>query len=668
MPFTSCLRGAALTGACLLALTSCSRAVSPRTAAPAGSAAERLTADTPKRTVEGATFLAPADWTFSVRGPATILESPEGDSRIALVDVRAPTADSAVALAWAAYMPDHKWPIKVVTPEPDKEGWSDRRSYSYQTSPNEKRGVGVLAQRAGDVWTVAVQDVSDATGEKRLAAIQLIFDRLLPRGVTRESFAGKTAATLDAARLARLSAFAEKSLKELGVPGVAVGIIQQGKVIFAEGFGVRELGKPETPDANTMFMIASNTKALTTLMLGKLVDAKRFGWETPVTSLLPSFKLGDAATTRQVLVKHLICACTGLPRQDFEWLFEFENATAESALGSLGTMQPTSKFGEMFQYSNPMAAAAGYVGGHVAFPALELGPAYDEAMRTLVFEPLGMTSTTFDYSKALSGNHALAHSTNVDGKPTVAAMDLNYSIIPVRPAGAAWSNVRDMLKYVAMELAEGKLPDGTQYVRRETLLARRARQVAIGKEATYGMGLTVDTKYGTPVVHHGGDMIGFHSDMMWLPEHEVGAVVLTNGDPGWVLRDVFQRKLLEVLFDGRDEADADVASQARSYYAQLAADRKLLAVPADAAESSKLAGHYRNDAMGDIDVRRDGGRTVFDFGEFRSEVASRKNPDGSISFLTIAPGVRGFEFVVSDGAGKRLTIRDAQHEYVFTGS
>src|SRR5213075_2370665 len=103
-------------------------------------------------------------------------------------------------------------------------------------------------------------------------------------------------------------------------------------------------------------------------------------------------------------------------------------------------------------------------------------------------------------------------------KTSVAAMDINYSVIPVRPAGAAWSSVRDMLKYISMELAEGKLPDGTQYIRRETLLARRAPQVPIGKEATYGMGLMVDTKYGTPVVHHGGDMIGFHSDMMWRSE------------------------------------------------------------------------------------------------------------------------------------------------------
>jgi hypothetical protein len=141
-------------------------------------------------------------------------------------------------------------------------------------------------------------------------------------------------------------------------------------------------------------------------------------------------------------------------------------------------------------------------------------------------------------------------------------------------------------------------------------------------------------------------------------------VVLTNGDPGWVLRDVFQRKLLEVLFDGRDEADADVAAAAKSYYAQVAANRKLLTAPADAAEASKLAARFHNDVLGEIDVRRDGGRTVFDFGEFRSEVASRKNPDGSISFITITPGILGFEFVVSEG-GKRLTTRAAQQEYVF---
>ena len=100
-----------------------------------------------------------------------------------------------------------------------------------------------------------------------------------------------------------------------------LGLIQDGKVIFADGFGAKELGGTEKPDGDTLFMVASNTKAMTTLLLAKLVDEHRITWQTPVTALFPSFRLGDATTTSSVQVKHLICACTGMPRQDLEWFF-----------------------------------------------------------------------------------------------------------------------------------------------------------------------------------------------------------------------------------------------------------------------------------------------------------------------------------------------------------
>jgi CubicO group peptidase (beta-lactamase class C family) len=276
-----------------------------------------------------------------------------------------------------------------------------------------------------------------------------------------------------------------------------------------------------------------------------------------------------------------------------------------------------------------------------------------------------MTATTFDFPRALAANHAGAHAPDVDGRPTRAMMDVNYAVIPVRPAGGAWSSVRDVLRYVQMELDEGRLPDGARYISKDVLDARRARQVSIGQDVTYGMGLMVDTKYGIPVVHHGGDLIGYHSDMMWLPEHGVGAVILTNADPGWILRSAFRRKLLEVLFDGRPEADADVAAQAKSFYDQLAADRKLMTVPADATVAAKLAPRYTNPALGDIVVTHAAGATTFDFGEWKSPVASRRNPDGTFSFLTTAPGIAGFEFVVGSGPSPTLVVRDAQHEYVF---
>jgi CubicO group peptidase (beta-lactamase class C family) len=328
---------------------------------------------------------------------------------------------------------------------------------------------------------------------------------------------------------------------------------------------------------------------------------------------------------------------------------------------ALGTMQPTSGFGDLFQYSNPMAAAAGFLGGHVAYPELELGAAYDRAMQTLVFDPLKMASTTHDFSVAQRGNFAAAHAPDVDGKTAHAEERANRSIAPVRPAGGAWSSVNDVMKYVAMELAEGKLPNGDRYISRDVLLARRAPQVVVGTDITYGMGLQVNKQYGAPVVHHGGDMIGFHSDMMWLPEHGVGAVILTNGDPGWLIRTVFRRKLLEVLFDGRPEADGQIAAAAKTFFDQLAAERKLITVPAAPAEAAKLAAHYRHPAIGALSVSRDNGRTLFDFGEWSSEVATRKNPDGTTSFVTVVPGFSGLEFVAGD---RTLTLRDAQHEYV----
>jgi CubicO group peptidase (beta-lactamase class C family) len=461
-------------GASLLFGQSQSSTVPSTTNTANSQTSQRLSADTPETTVLGNAFVAPKDWSIRVQSPATILEAPEGDSWIALVDVQASGPDEALAAAWKAYKPEAKWPVKVSNDLPDRDGWSRRRAYEYQTSPNEKRGVSALVLYSSSSWTVVIEDMADAVAEKRGAQDALVFGRLLPNGYTRESFAGKKANTLDQDRIAELGRFIEQGEKVTGVPGVSLALLQDGKVIFAGGFGIKELGGAEKPDGDTLFIIASNTKALTTLLLAKLVDEHRMTWQTPVTSLLPGFKLGDAETTRSVLVKNLICACTGMPRQDLEWLFNYGGMTPENSLALLGTMQPTSKFGELFQYSNLMAAAAGYTGAYVIYPKMEFGAAYDRAMQGYVFDPLQMKSTTFDFARALSNNHATAHAPDVDGKPAKALMAVNYAVIPVRPAGGGWSSVRDMSKYVSMELAEGKLPDGKTYISKEPLLERRA--------------------------------------------------------------------------------------------------------------------------------------------------------------------------------------------------
>ena len=352
----------------------------PPLAAPTA-APTPLSTDTPTTTNLGNSFVAPVGWTLIRQGEVAVLEAPERGSRVAIVDVKADDAATAVAAAWARLQPDMKRALRVRTSVAPRNGWSRRASFDYLTSPNEHRDVSAIAQHANGLWNVVIEDVAIDVRQKRQSQFGTIYARLLPKGYQRESFAGRKAATLgagpDASGVAALTAYIEFAMKETRVPGAALGLIQDGKVVFAGGFGVRELGKPDKVDADTRFLIASVTKPMTTLMLGKLVDQKRFDWDTPATSLLPTFKLGDAATTAKVQIKHLICACTGMPRRDFEWLLEYQHATARSALDTLATMQPTSGFGELFQYSNPMAAAAGYLGGHVAYPGMELGAAYD---------------------------------------------------------------------------------------------------------------------------------------------------------------------------------------------------------------------------------------------------------------------------------------------------
>ncbi len=257
-------------------------------AMPATTAAgseQKLTADTPSATSAGTRFVAPVEWTLRRSGTAVVLEAPEKGSFVALVDIQGKDADAAVAAAWKAYDPKLKWPVKLAVDRPAKDGWDQIRDYQYEVSANEERGVFVRALRKGTQWTLVILNTANAVDEKRGSQIGKILDRLLPKGYERESFAGRKAHVLDATRVAALKEFIETARLKLDVPGVAVGIVQGGKVVFADGFGVREMGKPDKVDADTLFMIASNTKALTTLMLARQVEQGKFTWNTPVTSL-----------------------------------------------------------------------------------------------------------------------------------------------------------------------------------------------------------------------------------------------------------------------------------------------------------------------------------------------------------------------------------------------
>ncbi len=636
----------------------------------ASPAASVLTADT-KQTISGATFTAPKDWGEQRAGKMTTLTPPENNVRLVIVDVGAASdAKDAIERAWKQLDPSFDRKIQVSEPQPAINGWDERAEIAYVTGPDEHRVLVADAYRKDAKWTVILLDGSESTFEKRDAAIGTLVASMQPEGYVRETFAGRTAHRLTPQRVNELLTFVKTGMAELHVPGVGLALIDHGKIVFEGGLGVRTLGSPEPVDKNTLFMIASNTKGITTLMLARVVDQGKLQWNEPVTQAYPSFRLGSPATTAKVRIEDLVCACTGVPRKDYDWILGTTASTGpEDTFTLLADTEPTSKYGELFQYSNTMASAAGYIAGHIEYPNLPMGAAYDKAMQQLVFDPLGMTRTTFDMKKAMASDHASPHGQDIDGDTHVLDQKMNDISIPFRPAGEAWSTPHDMIQYAEDELTEGVLPDGKRLVSKTNLLQRRVHTVAVGQDQWYGMGLMDDRRYGISVIHHGGDLFGYHSDWMAIPAADVGAVILTNSDSGVYLRGPFMRRLLEVLYDGKPEAATDLATAAKNHETDAQALRKLLTVPPSQTVVDKLASSYSNPSLGHLTIEKNGSNVVFQFGMWGTPVATRKNPDGSISFMTVGPGIIGLDFTPSMKDGKRTLItRDGQHEYTYVES
>ncbi|CAA9521857.1 MAG: Beta-lactamase class C-like and penicillin binding proteins (PBPs) superfamily / DUF3471 domain [uncultured Sphingomonas sp.] len=636
---------------------------------PAALAAQSPAAtDTPGKTTSGVSYSQPKDWTVTTRASATIFAAPEADLGIAVVDAGgAADGRAAAAKAWAAYKPNLTPVIRLVTSAAPGDGWDERVSIDYETSPIQKTELSALALRKGDRWTVMIVDGSQATLNKRSAAASIIQQSLRPAGYARESFAGKTAHRLTPARVQALRDFVSQSARALEVPGVGIALIDRGKVVWQGGIGVRALGSPEPVTPRTKFMVASNTKGMATLLLSVLADEGKLRWDQPVTELYPSFRLGSDATTRATLVRHLVCACTGLPRKDYAFILADKEAPASDTFRQLAMTQPTSGFGELFQYNNLMASAAGYLGGALTYPKLELGAAFDTAMDEKIFQPLGMRDTTFDNAEAMRGDWARPHGLDVDGRTTVMSNDFNFTVHAHRPAGAAWSTAADMARYAQLELSKGLTPEGKRLVSEANLLERRKRGVVVGEDSWYGMGLFERVAYGVPVVTHGGTLLGYRSNFWVLPEAGIGAVVLTNSDSGAAMLEPFLRRLLEVVYDGKPEAAGEIASAAAQIKAQAKARRERLTVPGDPAVLASLAATYRSPETGVLTIRDQAGAKWLKAGFVEGPVATRKNPDGSMSLVSAGPGAIGVEALVGTGPnGRTLTVRDSQHEYVYT--
>src|SRR6266545_6044653 len=353
----------------------------------------------------------------------------------------------------------------------------------------------------------------------------------------------------DQAMQAQLAAYITTVMQREQVPGAAVAIVQDGKVVYEQGFGVRELGKPDPVTPETLMMIGSNGKSMTTMMMASVVDDGKMTWDTPAVDILPSFALSDPKLTSNVTMRQLVCNCTGVERRDIEMFFPNTPRTAEGMIQGLRDFSFAGTFGKSYQYSNQMVASGGYLAARAA--TAQLSNLYDDyvvQMQRRVFDPIGMASTTFSFDAVQANpNHATPHGQMADLQFVPISLQLEQPLQPIAPAGGSWSNVQDLARYLMTQLNQGVAPDGRRVVSADNLKVTWQPQVQIAPNASYALGWAVTAYKGARLLQHGGGTNGFTSNLAYLPDAGLGIAVLTNAQSNSVPTAAFVR-VLELVY------------------------------------------------------------------------------------------------------------------------
>ena len=626
---------------------------------------KQLSEDTRIKTPSGATFTVASGWHIAETPNLIVIQEPEKELAAAFVESVAPTVEEAIAEAWKRWKPDFARAVRQTIKPPVTQGWDEIAQIAYETAADERRVVIGAARRKGKTYYVTLVDGAVAAAERRGAQLNIAMGSLEVAARAEENLAGRKPHALDAARAERFLAFAEEARKLARVPGAAIAVVQDGKIVLEKGLGVRELDKDQPVTPSTLFMIGSMTKPLTSLMMARLVDNGTFTWDTPVTTLLPSFALADPDATRRVTMAHTVCACTGLPRWDMEFIFEWDGSTPAKRIDLLKAMKPTTGFGETFQYSNLMVAAGGYVAAMTATKEEDLRRGYVDAMTAHVLGPLGMTATALDLDAAQRREHARPHARTLLFDPQPIPTEWERGVDSVMPAGGAWSNVRDLSRWLLLELNTGK-HDGKQIVSERNLLARRKPQARINAKQSYGLALFLDESRGLQAIGHGGNTFGFTADATFYPDHGFGLVVLTNAAAANAYTAAVKRRLVELLFDANEEAEKTLAFGVKQTQEAIKKQMEEITLTPDPAFVDPVMGKWTNPRLGTIEIRREADGVVLDAGEWRAPVGEHKDKSGARRILLTGPPFAGLAFWPQSNEGKSgLLFETAQQKYWF---
>jgi CubicO group peptidase (beta-lactamase class C family) len=464
--------------------------------------------------------------------------------------------------------------------------------------------------------------------------------------------------------LAALDGVVVDAMTRTGVPGIAVGVVHKDKVIYAKGFGVREVGKSGAIELDTVFMLASVSKPIASTIVAKLVGDGLAKWNDPAKRHNPQFALRDPYVTEHATIADLLSHRSGL-RTGAGDLLEDLGFDRDYILSHID-QQPLDPFRSTYHYSN-----FGYTAGAIAAAAVA-GRSWEELAEELLFEPAGMARASYRHADYLAhDDRARIHKRLPNG---------NWAALYDRdpdaeaPAGGASASLTDMLRFLRLQLGNGVL-DGRRLVDAKALADTHVPQVIPGpprspasRASFYGLGWNVsyDDEGRTRIGHSGAFNLGTATNITFMPGEGLGIVVLTNGQPigvaeaiGAAFLDIAQNGVQTVdwpgfmgsIFEQIEAADAP----ARDY-------TKLPATPQSARDLIAYAGSYGNRYYGPLLISAQGDRLSMTLGpQAKPTTFVLRHFDGdTFSFQTIgenANGLAGATFHVGkDGTASKVVL------------
>ena len=407
-----------------------------------------------------------------------------------------------------------------------------------------------------------------------------------------------------------LDGYIEQAMGDWKVPGLAIAVVKDDKVVWARGFGRRNLQEPQPVDADTLFGIGSNTKAFTAAALGTLVASGKLGWDSRMTGLLPDFQMYDPFVTREVTLRDLLSHRSGTCGEDGVWyITDFDS---KQIVTRLRHQKPAYSFRSQFCYSNSLYMTAGEV-----IPQLT-GTSWHDYVRQHFFIPLHMDTTVTSINAFTKATDVATPHAEVDGKLQPIAWDNTDNI---DPAGAIDSSVGEMAQWLRMLLADGRY-EGKQVLDPAVIHEMETPQMLIGgtdgeakflsalnpdsRFYAYGLGFFMQDYAGTKVVWHSGHIDGMSAGLGMVPSQHVGVVVLSNMDQSWLPMALVWRVVDAYTGQPQKDWSAAVLKAVAPAYATDKTEQTAMAKAYESGAAplalSDYVGTYDNDLYGDVAV------------------------------------------------------------------